>query len=166
MSKFKGTKGEEKVWYQDDTDSYEITGNLSFVDEGKANAELFTDALLTAQQMGDEFMLPSEMWEQIKYLKELLSKERSANENKEIAIQHSIEKTITDIPVNKANFEHIAQTGKINGTLLNNLTRIFQEKDQQIAELREALKKVIEECKLSDNLRHAGYTIALKNSER
>lgn len=39
----------------------------------------------------------------------------------------TIEELINEIPVNRANFEHIAKTGKINGSLLVSLEKMIHE---------------------------------------
>lgn len=39
----------------------------------------------------------------------------------------TIEELINEIPVNRANFEHIAKTGKINGNLLIDLKGMIEQ---------------------------------------
>lgn len=44
---------------------------------------------------------------------------------------HLIKKLIQDIPVNAANLEHIAKTGKINGSLLGSIVHTLYEHERQ-----------------------------------
>ena len=55
-------------------------------------------------------------------------------------------KLIKTINVDKANFEHIAKTGNVNGTLLIEIERVMEEYTKGKVELLEALKRLKAAC--------------------
>lgn len=55
-----------------------------------------------------------------------------------------IREKIQSIKVNKANLEYIAKTGKINGSLLNDLEAVFLEQQAKIKRLEEFKNSVIQ----------------------
>lgn len=75
-SKWEGTKQPVMIIYNDYSSSYYMQSNQVFDDEtleeGNANARLFTDALHTMQQYG---MMPSELKESFDKMKQVRAKE-------------------------------------------------------------------------------------------
>lgn len=45
------------------------------------------------------------------------------------------------IPVSKPNFKHIAETGVINGSLLQDITNLLAERDKRIKELEAMIEQ-------------------------